>query len=127
MVTLEFEIRRCSKNFHVSINIDEEIHHVEVEIDLAEYLSAILEQKEEEMIKLLALIEFIRLDSSAIKKKKFKKFIDEIEFRENLKVLLETKSVTEIIDDIGEMKYHEMRIYFFGDDTEEFEEYFEED
>jgi len=119
MATLDFKIRRNSKTFTVSINVNEEIQDIQLEIELAEYLSSILEQEEEEIIKLLAFIEFVRLDSSPTKKKKLKKIIDDMEFRENLKVLLEVKSIDEIIDDIEELKYNKICEYFLSESFEE--------
>lgn len=118
MSAIKFEIKRYSKNFHVIINIDEEEYEVQLDVALVEFLAAMLEQREEDLVKLLALIEFIRLDSSAIKKKKLKSFIDENEFKNNLKVMLEVKTCTEIMEEISEMKYHETLEYFFGESEE---------
>lgn len=119
MVAMRFEIKRYSKNFHVIINMDEEKHKVQLEIASVEFLSAMLEQKVDDLVKLLALIEFIRLDSSAINKNKLKSFIDDNDFKDNLKVILEVKNCDEIIEEISEMKYYEMVEYFFGESEDE--------
>ena len=101
----------------VSIDTEEEIREIMLEKELVNDLANATKRDEEEIAKLLAVIEFIRKDSAKIegrRVKNMKQFINRAEFKESLKSLVEFKRIDSIIEEISEMKYHEMKEFFFN-------------
>lgn len=101
----------------VSIDTEEEIREIMLEKELVNDLANATKRDEEEIAKLLAVIEFIRKDSAKIegrRVKNMKQFINRAEFKESLKGLVEFKRIDSIIEEISEMKYHEMKEFFFN-------------
>lgn len=114
-------------NFKVSIfTEDYEETNVYIDKTIAQQVAAFVNASEEDIVKLLAEIEFIRQDSQKLRLKKGKQedFVKENEdiFKEKLKVMLELKTVEQILDEISDMKYHEVYEYFILESEEEEEE-----
>lgn len=111
------KIKEGKKFFKVDVDKVDEIRQIRLDKELVEHLSNATEREEEEIIKLLAVIEFIRIDSSKIeggKVKSFNKIINRDDFMENLKNLLKFRDVDSIMQEISEKKYHELKDFFLN-------------
>ena len=97
--------------FYVSNFYD--IDERKVRID-EEFIEDLKVSKDIEMVAiLLGIIQMIRYDTSKFDKKLLKSIIHHPSFAEKLRNKLAKKSITNVINEISDMKYHEIWTYIF--------------
>lgn len=107
----EYAVSEKLKSYVVTSQVSGE-ETIKIRVD-KEVIDKINSDEDPEMLAILcATVEFARFDAKACNKSADKTIITSDEFRENLQLLLAIQSIEDVIAEISDMKYFEIKEYF---------------